>query len=166
MSIATTTVKAGKRIVSAPWDLALLPVNMDAWSDPLNASKAIEIDQIAIAHAPGQTELLTFNGFSGSNVKFYWNTLFAKGTCYTARETELPQDDRFSTRYHFGLDYRPDLASIINGNEGFPLPPGLSGSTVWNTGFVEAKMRGVTWTPEFTKVTAWYGAGPQFMPAW
>jgi len=137
----------------APLDLALLPVCMAAWSAPSNASKAIEIDQIAIGHNPVPTELLTFSGVSGSNVKFHFDTLFATGTCYTARETVLPQDDRFTTRYHFGLDYRPDLASIVTGDQDLPLPPGLSGSTVWNTGFVEAKMRGVTWAPEFAKVT-------------
>jgi hypothetical protein len=137
----------------APLDLALLPVCMDAWSDNSNASKAIEIDQIAIWHNPAPTELLTFSGFSGDNVKFYFNALFAEGTCYTARETELTQDDRFNPRYHFGLDYRPDLASTVIGERGLPLPPGLSGSTVWNTGFVEARMRDVNWTPELAKVT-------------
>ena len=137
----------------APLDLALLPVSIDAWSTSPHGSKAIEIDQISICHAPVETELLTFTGFSGSNLAFHFNTLLANGTCYTAREVELPQDDRFSPRFHFGIDYRPDLASTVIGDKSLPLPPGLSGSTVWNTGFVEARMRGITWTPEFAKVT-------------
>ena len=137
----------------APLDLALLPVCMNAWSDHSNSSKAIEIDQISIGHNPVPAELLTFSGFSGDNVQFHFNTLFSECTCYTARETELPRDDRFSPQYHFSLDYRPDLASTVNGKQGLPLPPGLSGSTVWNTRFVEARMAGVTWTPELAKVT-------------
>ena len=137
----------------APLDLALLPVDMHAWADPSNASKAIEIDQIAIAHVPVLTELLTFTGFAGCNVTFHFNTLCAKGTCYTAHEIELPQDERFSARFHFGMNYRPDLASSVIGNESLPIPPGLSGSTVWNTGFVQAKMAGIPWTPELAKVT-------------
>ncbi|POM13930.1 Uncharacterised protein [Burkholderia cepacia] len=138
----------------APLDLALLPVPADVWSNTSNESRAIEIDQIALCHAPVQTELLTFSGFSGSNVAFHFDTLLASGTCSTAREAELPaDDDRFASRFHFGIDYRPDLASTVIGDKSLPLPPGLSGSTVWNTGFVEAKMHGVTWTPEFAKVT-------------
>lgn len=98
------------------------------------------------------TELLTFTGFAGQNVSFHFDHLFAKGTCYTAREIELPPDNRFSSRFHFGMDYRPDLASSVIGNDALPLPPELSGSTVWNTGFVAARMAGVPWTPELAKV--------------
>jgi hypothetical protein len=34
-----------------------------------------------------------------------------------------------------------------------PLPPGLSGSRLWNTRFVEAKMAKIPWTPELALVT-------------
>jgi hypothetical protein len=51
------------------------------------------------------------------------------------------------------MDYRPELTSCVIGNDALPLPPGLSGLTVWNTGFVAAKMAGVPWTPELAKVT-------------
>lgn len=138
-----------------PWplDLAVLPVDMNAWADAANKSKPIGVEQIALGHDPVLTELLAFTGFAGQNVSFHFDTLFAKGTCYTAREIELPQDERFSSRYHFGLDYRPDRAESVNSKDALPLPPGLSGSTVWNTGFVAARMAGVQWTPDFAKVT-------------
>jgi hypothetical protein len=74
-------------------------------------------------------------------------------TCFTTREVDLPEDDRFDNRFHLGLDYRPDLATNVIGNKGLPLPPGLSGSTLWNTGFVEAKMAKRPWTPELAVVT-------------
>ncbi len=135
-----------------PLDLAVLPVDMNAWADQSNKSKAIEIDQISFAHNPAPTELLTFVGFAGEDVTFHFNTLFAKGTCSTAREVELPKDARFSPRFHFGLDYRPDLATTVVGQRGLPLPPGLSGSTVWNTGLVEAKIAGIPWAPQMAKV--------------
>jgi hypothetical protein len=41
----------------------------------------------------------------------------------------------------------------VNGKDGLPLPPGLSGSTVWNTGFVAARIAGVPWTSALAKVT-------------
>ena len=126
---------------------------MAAWSDPTNTSKAIEIQQVFLAHDPVGGELLTFAGFAGQSVTFHFNTLFAHSTCYTGREIILPADNRFSSRFHFGLDYRPDLATSVIGDAGLPLPPGLSGSTVWNTNFVTAKMEGIEWTPELAKVT-------------
>lgn len=138
---------------SWPLDLAVLPVDMGAWADGGNKSKPIEIEQIALAHDPVPTELVAFTGFAGQNVSFHYSTLFAEGTCYTAREIELPPDERFSTRFHFGVDYRPDLASTLQGGKGLPLPPGLSGSTVWDTGFVAAKMKGIPWTPDHARVT-------------
>src|SRR6185369_5445901 len=55
----------------APLDLALLPVAMAAWSDPTNTSKAIEIEQISLAHDPVRGELLAFAGFAGQSVTFY-----------------------------------------------------------------------------------------------
>lgn len=138
---------------TSPLDLALLPVDMAAWSNATNMSKAIEIEQISVAHDPVRGELLTFAGFAGQSVAFYFNTLFVRSTCYTAREIDLPADDRFSSRFHFGLDYRPDLATTVIGDRGLPLPPGLSGSSVWNTNFVAAKMGGIEWTPELAEVT-------------
>jgi hypothetical protein len=136
-----------------PFDLALLPVDELKWRDQSNGSSAIQIDQIALAHSPVQTEILTFSGFAGGNVGFHFGTLASMATCYTSREIVLPEDSRFSSRYHFGLDYRPDLATDVIGKEGLPLPPGLSGSIVWNTGFVEAKMQSVQWTPQLARVT-------------
>jgi len=126
---------------------------MRAWAEDTNKSKGIEIDQIMLGHDPVTTELLTFTGFAGENVSFHFDTLFAKGTCYTAREIDLPADARFSLRFHFALDYRPEAASRVTGKDDLPLPPGLSGSTVWNTGFVAARMAGIPWTPALAKVT-------------
>ena len=137
----------------APFDLALLPVDELKWKDHSNGSSAIQLDQIALAHSPVQTEILTFSGFAGGNAGFHFGTLASMATCYTSREIVLPDDSRFSSRYHFGLDYRPDLATDVIGKEGLPLPPGLSGSIVWNTGFVAAKMQSVQWTPELARVT-------------
>jgi hypothetical protein len=136
-----------------PLDLALLPVDMVAWNNTQHKSKAIETHQISLAHNPVPGELLAFAGFAGENVSFHFNTLFAKGTCYTAREIELPHDERFSSRFHCGIDYRPDLATTIINKDTLPRPPGLSGSTVWDTGFVAAKMAGVPWSPMVARVT-------------
>jgi hypothetical protein len=99
----------------APLDLAVLPVSAEAWDAGPHGSQAIEMDQVALAHDPVPGELLTFTGFSGEATGFHFDTLHAEGTCYTAREIELPEDARFNNRYHFGLDYRPDRATRLDG---------------------------------------------------
>lgn len=136
-----------------PLDLALLPVDMTAWDDLSNLSKTIGVDRIALAHDPVEGEILTFTGFAGERVSFRFRTVLAQGTCYTAREAVLPQSDQFSPRFHFGIEYRPDLATDVIDRAGLPDPHGFSGSTVWNTGFVAAKMEGVSWSPDMAKVT-------------
>jgi hypothetical protein len=136
-----------------PLDLALLPVDGEAWRASSNQSRAIGLDQISLAHSPVTGEIFTFTGFSGQEAKFYFDTMLYTGTCSTAREVELPGDERLDSRFHFGLDYRPDLAKPVMGDKGLPLPPGLSGSTVWNTRFVEARMAKRSWTPDLAVVT-------------
>ncbi len=140
-----------------PWDLALLPVSDTAWTTVHHASKVIQIDQIALAHTPTPTEVFALAGFAGDNTGFHFATLLSKATVSLSREVELPKIEQWDSRFHFGLDYLPDLATSVVSNEGLPKPPGLSGSAVWNTGFVEAKAKGIKWTPELAQVAgvAW-----------
>jgi hypothetical protein len=82
-----------------------------------------------------------------------FDTLITPGTSSTAREAPLPKDDRFKARFHFAIDYKPDLATNVVGSHSLPRPSGFSGSTVWNTGFVESRMAGVPWTPDMARIT-------------
>lgn len=136
-----------------PLDIALLPVTKSIWEAPGHRAKAITADMISIAHEPAPTELLTFAGFSGDRSQFRFNTLITPGTSSTAREVPLPTDNRFNARFHFAIDYKPDLATNVVGSHSLPCPPGMSGSAVWNTGFVESRMAGESWTPEWARIT-------------
>jgi len=137
-----------------PFDMALLPVDEAVWSKSNHGSKAITPDMIAIAHAPVPTELFTFAGYSEQRGGFYFGTLVSLGTSSTSREVLLPPEDtRFNSRFHFGLDYRPNLAENVVGTAPLPRPPGFSGSIVWNTRFMESRMAGQPWTPELAQVT-------------
>lgn len=141
---------------SEPWpfDLAVLRVDNAAWKDTHHLSRAIEIDRIDLAHAPVVGELFTFCGFSGQEVKFLFGAVASTSTCYTCTEVNLPQGDAsFDVRFHLGLAYNPNLATDVIGKKGLPVPNGLSGSTLWNTRFVQAKMAGQQWTPEMATVT-------------
>uniref|UniRef100_B0T9I0 Peptidase S1 and S6 chymotrypsin/Hap n=1 Tax=Caulobacter sp. (strain K31) TaxID=366602 RepID=B0T9I0_CAUSK len=136
-----------------PWDLALLPVSDEGWSKFDHSAAAIQIDQIALAHAPYPTEVLAFSGYAGERTTFVFETMQFGATTSLAREVALAAHADLDERFHFGMAYLPDLATSVVGDRGLPRPPGLSGSTVWNTGFVEAKAKGVEWTPELAKVT-------------
>lgn len=136
-----------------PFDIALLPVAKEIWSGGKHRAKAITPDLIALAHNPVPNELLMFAGFSDKRSGFYFDTLVSRGTTSLSREVPLPTDERFNSRFHFGLDYRPEFATKAVGSTDLPYPPGFSGSAVWNTRFVETKMADKKWTPELAQVT-------------
>ncbi|WP_250438759.1 hypothetical protein [Caballeronia sp. AZ1_KS37] len=146
-------VVGNHREFPAPLDLGLLPVHMPSWDNVSNGSKAITIDQIAMAHAPAPTEVLAFAGFAGQRVSFNFGQLNAESTCYLAREVEVPEHHDIDPRFHFALVYNPDLATTVVGSSRLPTPNGFSGSTVWDTGFVRAKMKKQLWTPDMARVT-------------
>lgn len=118
-----------------------------------HGSVTISVDDIAIGHDPVPGELLALSGFAGERVAFHFENLVSEATCSIAREVPLPSDDRFDQRYHFGVEYRPDLAIQVIGAKGLPVPPGLSGSIVWDCRFVAAKMADEPWTPALAQVT-------------
>lgn len=136
-----------------PLDLSLLPVDKVQWSKD-HGSLAVETERIALAHDPGEGEVLAISGFAGKRVQFVWGELHSEATCYLANEADLPAEDpRFDERYHFGLAYHPDLASDVIGKKGLPVPDGMSGSAVWDTRFVAARAAGVDWVPDMARVT-------------
>ncbi|TWW52756.1 hypothetical protein FSC46_00935 [Pseudomonas aeruginosa] len=139
--------------ISAPFDLGLLPVAMSDWDAVEHSSKAITVDQIALAHVPVESEVLAFSGFAGQKVSFNYNQLNSQCVCSLSKEIDVPEHPDINPRFHFALDYNPNLATSVIGNTGLPTPPGFSGSTVWDTGFVRAKMMNEKWTPEMARVT-------------
>ncbi len=135
-----------------PWDLALLPVSDEVWSMCDHRSALIQEEQIALDHTPFPAEVFAVSGFAGERTNFLFGEMHFESTTSLAREVPLADHDEIDHRFHFGLDYRPDLATSVIGKQGLPKPPGLSGSTVWNTCFVEAKAHGLEWTPSLAKV--------------
>ena len=135
-----------------PWDLALVPIVQEVWSTFNHGSAPIHVDQIALAHDPFPTEVFAFSGYAGESSTFLFGEMQFGATTSLALELSLIPSDEIDPRFHFGLAYRPDLATAVVGGKGLPKPPGLSGSTVWNTRFVEAKYLGIDWTPSLAKV--------------
>lgn len=134
-----------------PWDLALLPVSDEIWSSLDHRSALIQVEQLALAHTPFPTEVFAVSGFAGERTKFLFGEMQFESTTSLAREAALAEHDEIDRRFHFGVDYLPDLVTVVAG-KGLPKPSGLSGSAIWNTCYVEAKAQGVEWTPSLAKV--------------
>jgi hypothetical protein len=109
-------------------------------------------DHGRLAHAPVQGEILFFKGYKGASVPFAFGSLFTNATSYGTQQVPLPEDKRFNSRFHFGLDYRPDLATALDGRD-LPRPDGFSGSLIWNTRFVECGQNGQPWSVDCAQIT-------------
>ena len=48
---------------------------------------------------------------------FAFSSLFTNATSYGTQQVPLPEDERFNSHFHFGLDYRPDSATALNGRD-------------------------------------------------
>lgn len=137
-----------------PVDFALTKMNDSIWRAFPHQAKPIPISRFSTMHNPVEGELLFFLGYSQDRSRFAFKTLLTEGTPYLARECELPIDGRCDPEMHFALSYNPALAiSVDELSKGLPLPPGFSGSLVWNTRFVEKMIRNESWGPADAVVT-------------
>lgn len=83
-----------------------------------------------LLHMRRPTEKFCFQSYKGAQVPFLFDILITNATSFSCQEVDLPSDDdRFNSRFHFALDYRPDLATSLDGRD-LPLPNGFSGSLV------------------------------------
>lgn len=136
-----------------PFDLALSKIPDKAWSVCRHKSNAIHLARFAHKHDPVDGELLFMIGYSDERSDFYFGYLNSPGTPYTTQETSFPKDIG-DPKYHFAIHYKPDLAISVDGKfRGLPKPPGMSGSLVWNTRFVEYFQQNKEWSPNQAQVT-------------
>lgn len=144
-------------------DAAICEISDETWSHGPHASVPIPFARFATKHAPVERELLFFYGFSGERTKFGFGTLVAHGMPLLTQEMIPPV-----TGLHpndFALNYNPEKARTYDGSRGtLPLPPGLSGSLVWNTRFVEVASSGQQWCPDHAQVTGMLCRWPANQP--
>jgi hypothetical protein len=83
---------------------------------------------------------------------FHFENLLSGSTSYGTQEMEaIPAG--LNERFFLALHHSPEKAEMIGGAGHLPLPPGFSGSAVWNTRYVECLGAGVEWTPAEARVT-------------
>jgi hypothetical protein len=136
-----------------PIDATISLIDDEVWTSQPHRSRPIPEDRWALAHTPVQGEILFLKGYSGAESRFLFGSLFSRATSYCWQQVALPAgDDRFASRFHFAIDYRPDRATPLDGRD-LPTPPGFSGSLVWNTRFVERTQANQPWSPDCAQVT-------------
>ena len=135
-----------------PVDVGVVAISPVLWDEYARKSEAIPENRMAVLHDAAPNELFFVFGFAEENSHFFFDTLEVNGTAYLCRETPLPSHSRLARQIHFALEYNQDLATKAFGEHGLPKPPGMSGSLVWNTRFVECSNEGKEWTPGYADV--------------
>jgi hypothetical protein len=137
-----------------PFDVGVSALDPTVWHYKPRESAPIPESKWTLAHGGVDGELFFFKGYAAEGSSFYFGHLISNATSYTCQEVPLPKDDRFHSRFHFAIDYRPDLAKPLgDNNPGLPDPHGFSGSLVWNTRFVELGCDIDAWSPDNAVVT-------------
>lgn len=163
-----------------PADIAVIGISENDWESEPHDSKCIQLDQLAEYHAPEEGEWMYLSGYPGE-LAYAWPPM--SDNAGSAQEpgqqhctaisfmcqVQTSFEESLSKEYptpledmHFLLPYSPEVAEYKS--EGpekvLPLPPGLSGSLVWNTRYVEINSLGQVWKPEDARVTGivWGGS--------
>lgn len=143
-----------------PWpvDAAAVAVPDRVWAAMPHQADTVPSDKVADRHAPVEDELLLFFGFAEENSLPLPGELRAPPVCCLCDPALLPSEPKVDAEFHFAMAYRRDVAIGLNGDGRLPNPPGLSGSLVWNTRYIEVTRLGGAWSPKDARVTGllWY----------
>lgn len=136
-----------------PFDTAISRIDEGIWEICNHTAQPVPSHCFASKHSPVEGELLFLAGHSGDRAKFSFGTLVTRATPYVTQQAEMPAEYGNPT-FHFAVPYKPDLAvATSEPASGLPRPPGLSGSLVWNTRYVEFNEADRNWTPADAQVT-------------
>ena len=129
-----------------PIDAAIARVELAA------SASAVPLSLYADCHDPAKGELLFIAGYPGERSGFAFGTLFTPLASYVVQE-DVSQSAVLGA-YHFAIPWLPDRAQKSDPRApNLSLPPGMSGSLVWNTRLVEFAQCDQRWSPEDARVT-------------
>lgn len=135
-----------------PIDVGVAAVSTVLWDEYGRKSEAVPENRLAVIHDAVPGELFFVFGFAEKNSRFICDTLEVDGTAYLCQEARMPSHKRLDPQIHFALQYNRDLATKSFGEHALPAPPGMSGSFVWNTRFVECSLEKQEWMPGYADV--------------
>ncbi|MBU0522386.1 MAG: hypothetical protein KKC24_11485 [Gammaproteobacteria bacterium] len=166
----------------APADIAIVGISENDWGMGEHDSKCIKLDQLAKHHAPVAGEWMYLSGYPGE-LSHTWPSMPNIENPDQEREPGQQHftaislmcqiqsnfEDALSSEQptpledmHFLLPYTPEHAEYKSegSQKTLPLAPGLSGSLVWNTRYIEVTSSGREWQPEDARITGivWGGS--------
>lgn len=162
-------VKAEKYGLAEPEDLGAAMVANDVWSVHASKAWAVPLDRFADIHATVPHEILWTAGYPGARVKQFSDLVLSVCQALPTQEYWFHVEgealhEKFDPDFHFAVAYSPDQAQPFDdaaSSPGLSVPPGLSGSLVWNSRRLECHYRGEPWNPTKAVVTGIVWAWPK-----
>ena len=132
--------------IPEPIDVAIAPVALAA------SAAAVPLSLYADRHGSVKGELLYIAGYTGERSGFVFETLISPLTSYLVQE-DVTQSAVLGA-HHFAIPWLPGRAQKADPRApDLSLPPGMSGSLVWNSRRIEFAQCGRSWSPEDARVT-------------
>jgi hypothetical protein len=132
--------------LSYPVDAAIVRIEKEHFAQ--GERRAIPSTKIKERFVTANQELLCIHGFPSekSRMSAFVGGLLSRSIAYSTQEINLPKS--YDPAYFFAIHYPYDqrLMTTEDKRDYLPNPHGLSGSTVWDTGYVAKK--GINWKPE------------------
>lgn len=155
--------------VEYPVDVGAAQIDPQVWAGDGGGAQAIAFARFAERHETVPYEILWMGGFPGARVKQLHEVKFAVCEATPTQEYLFHEGtgahESFDPHFHFAVYYSPGNAIRIESAPSSPgrsVPPGLSGTLVWNTRRLERHYAGAPWTPDLAVVTGivwgWPGA--------
>jgi hypothetical protein len=157
-----------------PVDVALTAITENTWKLAEHHAKCIPLTLFAEQHSPVENEVMYVAGYPGELARNWPATLDCDSKTvlepgvqfYTTIALMCQIQEEFDPTLndeppppiegvHFLLPYTPEHAEYMSDEQSSTLPraPGLSGSLVWNTRYMEITRAGGVWRPEDARVT-------------
>lgn len=142
-----------------PVDAAVSKITENSWSKVPHLAKCLEKKMFAKRHDPVEGEFLYVYGFPGEDAVVSFGEhvtrgmgLFAHGIHFSSVEVE--EEPKPQKEYHFFIPFNPEMVVLVEGQDPvLSLPPGMSGSLVWNSRYLEVTNEGKEWVPEDARIT-------------
>lgn len=138
---------------SHPVDAGICEIPDAVWQARSHQSRVVPASRLAMRHEPLPGELLFFCGFPQQRSQFAFGYIVSRGTPLLTQELPSPAVNDVHSNY-FLMPYAPERALFAEaGGVALSMPPGLSGSLVWNTRRVECTTQNREWSPDLAQVT-------------
>jgi hypothetical protein len=140
-----------------PIDVAFAALTEAAWGACEHRAGYVPYTQFAPMHRVSErAELLFFRGFAGENARYGFGVHEANATGYCSQEPAADKTDPMIFEMFWEpekIEFSPGTQAAAREGMAHNVPGGLSGSLVWNTGYLEVTSAGSTWTPHDAVVT-------------